>query len=135
MPGSTVSPWLLPRWASLPKAQFHQEISANVRLAASTRHSRLPAQKLYPAQAFFQSLRACLRSELRSSAVALTFHPVFESLQSLTFSTLPLAHHAKMMIHQLRRTSPYLLSCPPGRQNFSLLLQCQISHLWICLTS
>lgn len=40
---------------------------------------------------FLMRASVCLRSESNSSAVSLTFHSVFESVQSLTFSTLPLA--------------------------------------------
>lgn len=55
-------------------------------IACSTWHRSSPRE-----QAFLQNMSACPRSEFSSSAFTLTSHPVFESVQSLTFSTLPLA--------------------------------------------
>lgn len=141
----SLSSWLLPCFVSLQKAysfiQFSVEDQSKCQTCwfcsplSTPGTETLPVPKISFVMRASEGASVCLRSEFNSSAVSLTFHPVFESVQSLTFSTLPLAPACWDNVHQLRHTSPYLLSSLPGRQNFSLLLQCQIPHLWICLTS
>lgn len=139
-PGSTVSPWLLPCWASLLKAQFHQfSLGDQSKCQACCFYSSLSAPGTEPLP---PHLKLSFRAWEPVSGLSIAPQPspshfiLCLNRSSLwPFQHCLWPHHARMMIHQPRHTSPYLLSCPPGRQNFSLLLQCQISHVWICLTS
>lgn len=62
------------------------------------------------AEDFLRNVSVCVRSECNSSAVSHTFHLVFESVQSLTFSALPLAPACWDNAHETSISLPSLES-------------------------
>lgn len=89
----SLSSWLLP-YASLQKAQFYPfSLEDQSKCQAYCLCSSLGTWRGNSpcSSAFLPSMRVCLRSELSSSGISLTFHLEFELVQSLPFSILPLA--------------------------------------------
>lgn len=90
------------------------KIRANVRLAGFCSPLSTPGTETARAEDFLPNVSerasVCLRSECNSSAVSLTFHLVFEPVQSLTFSALPLAPACWDNAHQIYISLPSLQS-------------------------